>query len=184
MCGTCFVLQSNWYYTTELWVSFLLLHSFACLVSRTAHTFSPLPPLLLSNPASHFLHFINFSPTLLSLQSSLISHLTPLPSLTPSPLFSHTLINTILHYRRALDLIFVLVDENNSEEVVGELVASLASAQSVLKEDMVVKIAILAEKYSSGAYVTEVWRVVRGRGIGWYKVFRRVVGGLVQGGIV
>jgi AP-2 complex subunit alpha len=29
--------------------------------------------------------------------------------------------------RRALDLIFVLVDETNSEEVVGELVLSLAS---------------------------------------------------------
>jgi AP-2 complex subunit alpha len=52
--------------------------------------------------------------------------------------------------RRALDLIFVLVDETNSEEVVGELVLSLASAQSVIKEDMVVKIAILAEKYSPG----------------------------------
>ena len=45
------------------------------------------------------------------------------------------------------------MDESNSEEVVGELVASLASAQSALKEDMVVKIAILAEKYSAGAYV-------------------------------
>lgn len=52
--------------------------------------------------------------------------------------------------RRALDLIFVLVDETNSEEVVGELVASLASAPSAIKEDMVVKIAILAEKYSPG----------------------------------
>jgi hypothetical protein len=52
--------------------------------------------------------------------------------------------------RRALDLIFVLVDESNSEEVVGELVLSLSSAQSALKEDMVVKIAILAEKYSPG----------------------------------
>jgi AP-2 complex subunit alpha len=52
--------------------------------------------------------------------------------------------------RRALDLIFVLVDETNSEEVVGELVVSLASAQSAIKEDMVVKIAILAEKYSPG----------------------------------
>ena len=52
--------------------------------------------------------------------------------------------------RRALDLIFVLVDESNSEDVVGELVLSLSSAQSALKEDMVVKIAILAEKYSPG----------------------------------
>ena len=50
----------------------------------------------------------------------------------------------------ALDLIFVLVDETNSEEVVGELVITLSSAQSALKEDMVVKIAILAEKYSPG----------------------------------
>jgi AP-2 complex subunit alpha len=35
--------------------------------------------------------------------------------------------------RRALDLIFVLVDDNNSEEVVGELVSSLSSAQSAIK---------------------------------------------------
>jgi hypothetical protein len=46
----------------------------------------------------------------------------------------------------------VLVDESNSEEVVGELVLSLSSAQSALKEDMVVKIAILAEKYSPGLF--------------------------------
>lgn len=44
----------------------------------------------------------------------------------------------------------MLVDETNSEEVVGELVITLSSAQSALKEDMVVKIAILAEKYSPG----------------------------------
>ena len=51
-----------------------------------------------------------------------------------------------------MDLIFVLVDETNSEEVVGELVNSLSSAQAALKEDMVVKIAILAEKYSTGEW--------------------------------
>ena len=56
-------------------------------------------------------------------------------------------------HRRALDLIFVLVDESNAEDVVGELVTSLSSAQSALKEDMVVKVAILAEKYSTGESV-------------------------------
>jgi hypothetical protein len=35
---------------------------------------------------------------------------------------------------------------------VGELVITLSSAQSALKEDMVVKIAILAEKYSPGNF--------------------------------
>ena len=45
------------------------------------------------------------------------------------------------------------MDESNAEDVVGELVTSLSSAQSALKEDMVVKVAILAEKYSTGETV-------------------------------
>ena len=51
--------------------------------------------------------------------------------------------------KRALDLIFALVDENNAEVLVGELVVCLVSAQTAIKEEMVIKIAILAERFSA-----------------------------------
>jgi AP-2 complex subunit alpha len=49
--------------------------------------------------------------------------------------------------KRALELIFAMTDRNNAEYVVGELVTNLAIAETAMKEDFVVKIAILAEKY-------------------------------------
>lgn len=51
--------------------------------------------------------------------------------------------------KRALNLIYVLTDQDNAQEIVGDLVTNLSFADSTLKEDMVVKIAILAEKYTS-----------------------------------
>eukprot|EP00597_Dinobryon_sp_UTEXLB2267_P004404 CAMPEP_0170077612 /NCGR_PEP_ID=MMETSP0019_2-20121128/14391_1 /TAXON_ID=98059 /ORGANISM="Dinobryon sp., Strain UTEXLB2267" /LENGTH=1040 /DNA_ID=CAMNT_0010290039 /DNA_START=81 /DNA_END=3203 /DNA_ORIENTATION=- len=50
--------------------------------------------------------------------------------------------------RKALGLLFVLADASNAQEIVGELVLNLHSAEAAIKEDMVVKIAILAEKFS------------------------------------
>ena len=51
--------------------------------------------------------------------------------------------------KKALGLLFVLADESNAHEIVSELVLNLSSAEAAIKEDMVVKIAILAEKFSS-----------------------------------
>lgn len=51
--------------------------------------------------------------------------------------------------KRALNLIYVLTDEGNAQDIVGDLVTNLNFADSTLKEDMVVKIAILAEKYTT-----------------------------------
>jgi AP-2 complex subunit alpha len=64
--------------------------------------------------------------------------------------------------RRALDLAFVLVDENNAEAVVGELVTCLVSAPTAIKEDLVVKIAILAERFTANTawYIDTMVRVV------------------------
>ena len=50
--------------------------------------------------------------------------------------------------RKALGLLYVLADESNAQDIVGELVLNLSSAEAAIKEDMVVKIAIMAEKYS------------------------------------
>lgn len=52
--------------------------------------------------------------------------------------------------KRALNLLYVMTDKSNAKDIVGELVAILEESESAIKEDMVVKIAILAEKFSSG----------------------------------
>ena len=54
--------------------------------------------------------------------------------------------------KRALECLYLLSDNTNAVEVVGELVTHLATAESVIKEEMVVKIAILAEKHSGGDF--------------------------------
>jgi AP-2 complex subunit alpha len=50
--------------------------------------------------------------------------------------------------KRALILLYVMAYENNARDIVEELVKNLVIADSTIKEDIVVKIAILAEKYS------------------------------------
>ncbi|CAN0224204.1 unnamed protein product, partial [Ectocarpus fasciculatus] len=50
--------------------------------------------------------------------------------------------------RRALDLLFVMADETNGAEIVEELVTYLAASGAAIREEMVLKIAILAEKFT------------------------------------
>lgn len=50
--------------------------------------------------------------------------------------------------KRALTLLYVMSNHNNAKEVVGELINNLPLADPAMKEDIVVKIAILAEKYT------------------------------------
>lgn len=54
--------------------------------------------------------------------------------------------------RRALDLLYSMCDTSNAKVVVGELVRYLQVADYNLREDMVLKIAILTERFA-----TEVW---------------------------
>ena len=51
--------------------------------------------------------------------------------------------------RKALDLLYVMVDKSNAGEIVGEMLDYLSTAEYAIKEDLVVKIAILCEKYAS-----------------------------------
>ena len=51
--------------------------------------------------------------------------------------------------RRALDLLFVMCDASNTASIVGELVAYLVTADVAIREEMVLKIAIVAEKYAT-----------------------------------
>lgn len=64
--------------------------------------------------------------------------------------------------RRALDLLFVMCDTDNAERIVDELVAHLALADAAIREEMVLKIAILAEKYATDLrwYVDTILKLV------------------------
>ncbi|KAA0177391.1 hypothetical protein FNF27_01169 [Cafeteria roenbergensis] len=50
--------------------------------------------------------------------------------------------------RRALDLLFATCGRDNAEEIVGELVTHLITADSAIRSEMVLKIAILAERFA------------------------------------
>lgn len=51
--------------------------------------------------------------------------------------------------RRSLDLLYAMTNQTNSESVVGELLLNLSTCATNMKDNMVVKIAILAEKYAN-----------------------------------
>lgn len=65
--------------------------------------------------------------------------------------------------RRALDLLFVMADETNGTVIVEELVTYLGSSGAAIREEMVLKIAILAEKFTDDL---NWWVVIGGRGSG------------------
>ena len=64
--------------------------------------------------------------------------------------------------RRALDLLFVMCDTDNAERIVDELVAHLVNADAAIREEMVLKIAILAEKYATDLrwYVDTILKLI------------------------
>lgn len=64
--------------------------------------------------------------------------------------------------RRALDLLFVMCDTDNAEKIVDELVAHLVLADAAIREEMVLKIAILAEKYAADLrwYVDTILKLI------------------------
>jgi len=64
--------------------------------------------------------------------------------------------------RRALDLLFVMCDTDNAERIVDELVAHLVLADAGIREEMVLKIAILAEKYATDLrwYVDTILKLI------------------------
>lgn len=63
--------------------------------------------------------------------------------------------------KKALNLLYVLSDITNAKEVVEELVLNLATADTIIKEDIVVKAAILSEKYCDGDFTWYVNTMVQ-----------------------
>jgi AP-2 complex subunit alpha len=79
--------------------------------------------------------------------------------------------------RRALDLLYSMCDVDNSDVIVGELLQYLKVADYALREEMVLKIAVLTEKYASSYrwYVDTILELISAAGdhIGeevWYRV--------------
>lgn len=50
--------------------------------------------------------------------------------------------------QRAVDLLYAMCDKTNAEEIVGEMLEYLETADYSIREEMVLKVAILAEKYA------------------------------------
>ncbi|KAJ3719956.1 Adaptor protein complex AP-2 alpha subunit [Lentinula raphanica] len=83
--------------------------------------------------------------------------------------------------RRALDLLYSMCDVDNSELIVGELLRYLRVADYALREEMVLKIAILTEKYATSYkwYVDTILQLISAAGdhVGdevWYRVVQIV----------
>lgn len=83
--------------------------------------------------------------------------------------------------RRALDLLYSMCDVDNSEVIVGELLRYLKVADYSLREEMVLKIAILTEKYANSYrwYVDTILELISAAGdhVGdevWYRVVQIV----------
>jgi AP-2 complex subunit alpha len=83
--------------------------------------------------------------------------------------------------RRALDLLYSMCDTENSEVIVGELLRYLPVADYALREEMVLKIAILTEKYANSYkwYVDTILQLIStaGEHVGdevWYRVVQIV----------
>lgn len=83
--------------------------------------------------------------------------------------------------RRALDLLYSMCDVDNSELIVGELLRYLKVADYVLREEMVLKVAILTEKHASSYkwYVDTILQLISAAGdhVGdevWYRVVQIV----------
>ncbi|GMH47741.1 hypothetical protein TrVE_jg8936 [Triparma verrucosa] len=64
--------------------------------------------------------------------------------------------------RRALDLLFVMCDQTNAESIVDELITYLVAADAGIREQMVLKIAVLAEKFATSKkwYVDTILKLI------------------------
>ncbi|KFM77968.1 AP-2 complex subunit alpha-2, partial [Stegodyphus mimosarum] len=84
--------------------------------------------------------------------------------------------------QRAVDLLYAMCDKSNAEEIVGEMLAYLETADYSIREEMVLKVAILAEKYASDYtwYVDVILNLIRIAGDYvseevWYRVIQIVI---------
>ncbi|KJH48908.1 adaptin region [Dictyocaulus viviparus] len=84
--------------------------------------------------------------------------------------------------QRAVDLLYAMCDRTNASEIVSEMLAYLETADYSIREEMVLKVAILAEKYATDYtwYVDVILKLIRIAGDYvseevWYRVIQIVV---------
>lgn len=84
--------------------------------------------------------------------------------------------------QRAVDLLYAMCDRSNAEEIVLEMLAYLETADYSIREEMVLKVAILAEKYATDYkwYVDVILNLIRLAGDYvseevWYRVIQIVI---------
>ncbi|KAK7912996.1 hypothetical protein WMY93_013207 [Mugilogobius chulae] len=64
--------------------------------------------------------------------------------------------------QRAVDLLYAMCDRSNSKQIVAEMLSYLETADYSIREEIVLKVAILAEKYAVDYTCEEVWyRVIQ-----------------------
>uniref|UniRef100_A0AC34QT89 AP-2 complex subunit alpha n=1 Tax=Panagrolaimus sp. JU765 TaxID=591449 RepID=A0AC34QT89_9BILA len=84
--------------------------------------------------------------------------------------------------QRAIDLLYAMCDRTNAENIVSEMLTYLETADYSIREEMVLKVAILAEKYATDYtwYVDVILKLIRIAGDYvseevWYRVIQIVV---------
>lgn len=84
--------------------------------------------------------------------------------------------------QRAVDLLYAMCDSSNAQEIVGELLIYLEKADYSIREELVLKIAILAERFASDYswYVDVILNLIRVAGDYiadevWYRVTQIVI---------
>ncbi|EGT58202.1 hypothetical protein CAEBREN_13036 [Caenorhabditis brenneri] len=84
--------------------------------------------------------------------------------------------------QRAVDLLYAMCDRSNANQIVAEMLAYLETADFSIREEMVLKVAILAEKYATDYtwYVDVILKLIRIAGDYvseevWYRVIQIVV---------
>lgn len=81
--------------------------------------------------------------------------------------------------QRAIDLLYAMCDRSNAENIVAEMLVYLETADYSIREEMVLKVAILAEKYATDYtwYVDVILKLIRIAGDYvsdevWYRVIQ------------
>ncbi|CAK8693832.1 unnamed protein product [Clavelina lepadiformis] len=84
--------------------------------------------------------------------------------------------------QRAVDLLYAMCDKSNAEEIVAEMLTYLKKADYAIREEMVLKVAILSEKYASDYtwYVDTILQLIRVAGDYvseevWHRVIQIVI---------
>ncbi|PIK51840.1 putative AP-2 complex subunit alpha-2 isoform X3 [Apostichopus japonicus] len=84
--------------------------------------------------------------------------------------------------QRAVDLLYAMCDKSNADEIVGEMLDYLESADYSIREEMVLKVAILSEKFAVDYtwYVDTILNLIRIAGDYvseevWYRVIQIVI---------